>query len=154
MNLVGKILTGVAVASITSLIFARKKVQDVKAIAEKLTFGIDRINKVDFKNGGVVINVDILLKNNSNINFELSTGTLLSLKKVQVFTVSGYQIAEAQKELNNISLLANNATLIPNVEIFIDTSNIGGLFINLFTIKKEDLITRAHLEIFGKPFVV
>lgn len=154
-NVIKKVGLGVFIAVATSYILAKTKINQVKNVASNLSFKIDSIKNINFGLGNIKITVDVMLQNNSNIDFSVDAGTLLSLRKVQFFTLKGIKLGEAEKHINNITLFANNATIIEDVEVTIDTTNLGSVIAEIITgLKPSDLVTKAHLEIFGKPYTV
>lgn len=154
-NLIQKVAMGVVVGLATTYVLGRMKYDQVKDIAKSLSFRIDRINDIKFNFGNITLNVDVILKNNSNLSFSLDTGSLISLKKVQFFTKKGIKLGEAEKHIDNIVLFPNNSTIIEDVDVIVDTSNVGGVLSEFITgMKPDDIVTKAQLEILGKTYIV
>ncbi|SEA13204.1 hypothetical protein [Bizionia paragorgiae] len=153
-SLISKIALGVVVSLTTAYILGRKKLNDVQEIADKLAFQVSKIRSIKFNKGHIKVVLDMALINNSNKDFSINSSNLINLKKIVVYAKNGYQLAEAEKNISNISLAANSHILIENVELFINTSKIGNLLGTLINLKPKDLVTKAHLEVFGKPYIV
>lgn len=145
---------GVGVSLVTAYILGRKKLGEVKEVADNLAFQVHKIKDIKFNSGNIKIVLDMALINNSSKDFSLDTSNLINLKKIVVYAKNGYQLAEAEKHISNIALAANSHILIENVDLYVNTSNIGNLVGTLLKLKPEDLITKAHLEVFGKPYIV
>ncbi len=155
MNVFKKIVIGAALVSGGAYLYVKSKTKDIKNIVDNLSFKIDRIRNVDFNIGNITLTVDVLLNNNSNESFTVDTGNLINFRKVTFLTQQGRILGQAEKYIDNVSLYANNATIIESVEVVINTDDLGGILSEFISgLKPKDIAVKAHIEILGKQYIV
>lgn len=155
--LIKRIAIGVGVSLTVAAILVKNKVDQVKQIFKDLSFGVDSIKNINFLgfNQPLIITVDVMLKNNSPHEFSVNTGGLINLNRVDFYTPKGEKIGEANKQITNIMLLPNNATIIEDVQVIVQPKDILKIALqNLNSLKPKDLIAKAQIDILGKQYTI
>lgn len=155
--LIKRIAIGVGVSLTVAAILGTNKANQVKQIFKDLTFSIDAIKNINFLgfNQPLTITVDVMLKNNSPYEFSVNTGGLINLNRVDFFTSKGEKIGEANKQITNIMLLPNNATIIEDVQVVVQPKDILKIALQNFnSLKPKDLIAKAQIDILGKQYTI
>lgn len=156
-SLIKRIAIGVGVSLTVAVILGKYKVNQVKQIFKDLSFGVDSIKNVVFLgfDKPLTVVVDVILKNNSPHEFSVNTGGLINLNRVSFYTPKGEKIGEANKQITNIMLLPNNATIIEDVQVVVQPKDILKIALqNINSLKPKDLIAKAQIDILGQQYTI
>lgn len=133
---------------------ANNGINNVKEVVDNLKIKVKKINNISTGFGNLAINLDIALLNQTNHNFEANFGDTVTLKKLDFYTDTGVLLATANKEVSNLNLQPFAETLIPNVTINVDTSNLASTIIQVLQFTPEKIVVQAHVQVLGKNFVI
>lgn len=154
MKTIHAILIGAAALGMYAYNQIENQVNNIKEVANSLKIKVKKINNITTGFGSLAINLDIALINQTNHNFEANFGDKLTLKKLDFYTDTGVLIATANKEVSNINLQPFEESVIQNVNINVDTSNIASTIIQILSVTPEKIIVQAHVQVLGKNFVI
>ena len=143
---------GLGILAIAS--FGGFQINKVKNIVDNIKFKLDRVNALNFLGNIINLNVNIKVVNNSNNAFSVNTGNVIALNKLEFFTDTGVKFAEATKQVNNINLQPNGFININDVDVVVDTRNIGPIVLQLINNTPEKIVTKAHIAVLGENFII
>lgn len=129
--------------------------QYVDAI-KQFTYGIKGISKVKISKGLVKFNLDLLLNNPSDKNFNFNLGNTITLKQIQFYNTQGNYIGVAKPNLSSIILPANSSTVIKDIPAELplqSISNLISLATNFATLS-QNLEIKATIKVASKTFEI
>ena len=154
MKTLHTILIGATALAMYAYNKANNTVAETKSIIDNLKVKVKKINNITQGFGKLTINLDIALVNQTNYNFEANFGDTATLKKLELYTNTGVLIATANKEVSNLNLQPFTETVIQNVNVDIDTSNIVSTITQILALTPENIVVQAHVQVLGKNFVI
>lgn len=154
MKTLHTILIGATALAMYAYNKANNTVAETKSIIDNLKVKVKKINNITQGFGKLTINLDIALINQTNHNFEANFGDTATLKKLELYTNTGVLIATANKEVSNLNLQPYTETVIQNVNVDIDTSNIVSTITQILSLTPENIVVQAHVQVLGKNFVI
>lgn len=128
------------------------KKKQIEALKDFLQIRPQNIRDLKFVNNGIKMTVDINLINTSDMEFSMTGLGIITLKKLNFFTLEGSKVATAFPNITNILILPNSNTLIENVEAIASLDNITGNIMQLF--QNPELKTTAEIEILGQTYTI
>lgn len=152
MTILKRIAAGVGISLVVGYILGKKKIDEALDVLSNIKVTVNTINDIDFGFSKTKVNLSLNLVNSTSIPFSINTGTLLNLHKVVFFTKDGRQLAEAYKTINHIDLPSNGLMTINDVDLEIDTLKLVNNANEI--LKPENLVIKAHIEVFGKPYII
>lgn len=109
---------GLLISSIAALVLlAKKKTNDVQELAQNIEVSLSNIQGVSFQGSDVVIKLSLSLKNRTAHAFGFDIGTLLELRKINVYRQNGDVLAEASTNISGIKIDPYGETIIENIEV-------------------------------------
>lgn len=135
-------------------VFGRNQVKKVQNITNNIKVKLDRVNDFQLTGNIINLNVNIKLINNTDYGFNVSSGSLIKLTKVELFTDTGQKIAEANKVINNINLQPSSVTIIDDIDLVADANNLGPVVFNALLQQPEKLVFKAHVNILGQSVII
>ncbi|WP_271770467.1 hypothetical protein [Aquimarina algiphila] len=150
------ILLLVGGAVIGSMYFGKQKVTEIRNVIDALLLRVNGIRNFQLESTGVNFDIDLDITNPTEQGLNLSTGNLVTLKRLLFYSESGQFIGESFPNLSGIEIPAKGSMNIPNLSTSIDISNIGSLFnsaIGIF-IDPSKLNVKAELESLGKSYII
>ncbi|WP_336065622.1 hypothetical protein [Mesoflavibacter sp. CH_XMU1404-2] len=154
MKTLHTILIGATALAMYAYNKANNTVTEAKNIIDNLKVKVKKINNITQGFGKLTINLDIALINQTNHNFEANFGDTATLKKLELYTNTGVLLATANKEVSNLNLQPYTETVIQNVNVDIDTSNIVSTITQILSLTPENIVVQAHVQVLGKNFVI
>lgn len=154
MKTLHTILIGATALAMYAYNKASNTVTETKNIIDNLKVNVKKINNITPGFGKLTINIDIALVNQTNHNFEANFGDTATLKKLELYTNTGVLLATANKEVSNLNLQPFTETVIQNVNVDIDTSNIVSTITQILALTPEKIVVQAHVQVLGKNFVI
>ena len=154
MKTLHTILIGATALAMYAYNKANNTVAETKSIIDNLKVKVKKINNITQGFGKLTINLDIALVNQTNYNFEANFGDTATLKKLELYTNTGVLLATANKEVSNLNLQPFTETVIQNVNVDIDTSNIVSTITQILALTPEKIVVQAHVQVLGKNFVI
>lgn len=154
MKTLHTILIGATALAMYAYNKANNTVTEAKNIIDNLKVKVKKINNITQGFGKLTINLDIALINQTNHNFEANFGDTATLKKLELYTNTGVLLATANKEVSNLNLQPFTETVIQNVNVDIDTSNIVSTITQILALTPEKIVVQAHVQVLGKNFVI
>lgn len=154
MKTLHTILIGATALAMYAYNKANNTVTEAKNIIDNLKVKVKKINNITQGFGKLTINLDIALVNQTNYNFEANFGDTATLKKLELYTNTGVLLATANKEVSNLNLQPYTETVIQNVNVDIDTSNIVSTITQILALTPENIVVQAHVQVLGKNFVI
>lgn len=103
-------------AIIVGGLFLVNKVQDYKKVIDQMIIDIYQIKKLRTSNARFYFDIDLSIKNPTNIDFSISTFGLIKIKKITLF-YKNTEIGSANSEMTEFSLPKNGVTIIKNITI-------------------------------------
>lgn len=146
------IYTGIGLAAIAA--FGRSQVKKVQNITNNIKVKLDRVNDFNLSENIITLNINLKLVNNTDYGFNVSSGKLINLKKVELFTDTGTKIAEAVKSISNINLQPGGVTIIEDIDLVADTNTLGPIVFNALLQQPEKLVFKAHVNILGQTVIL
>ena len=127
-----------AVAIIKQLMVVPKNIKDVKVDFDKISFTFD-----------------LQLINNTQYDLGFTTGSVIGITRVKVFTEVGVMLADIDTDISAIELPANGAYLIKNITMEIPiVTMLNELNMILTYITQNNLYYELTIKAFGKEFKV
>ncbi len=139
-----------------AMYFGKQKVTEIKNVVDALLLRVNGIRNFQIETTGVNFDIDLDITNPTKEGLHLSTGNLVTLKRLLFYSESGQFIGESFPNLSGIEIPARGSMNIPNLSTSIDISNIGNLFnsaIGIF-IDPSKLNVKAELESLGKTYTI
>ncbi|WNM19288.1 hypothetical protein [Flavobacterium capsici] len=141
------------IAGATTL-FAFKKKRDYTEVIEKMTIDLHSVSNLRYKGGILFMNVSISFHNNTNIDFDIYTVGMISLRKIRLF-YKGNLIGEAESNLTEFSLPAKSNVVVQNIETKLLLLNIIDQFLNNgIDGNLENYQLQIEVEALGKTYTI
>lgn len=114
------IVAGLFVAG--SFILVKKKVDELQATFDKMTMSLYLARNVRIGLKEIKFDLDIILKNNSNLDFFVSGSAVATLTRLQILYQNNI-IGVAHVNISEIALPAYDSIVLKDIPIIISTSN-------------------------------
>lgn len=142
-----KLLIIAAIAAAGVGFYAYKKMNVYNDFVKYVTSKIGKIQgvKIDILTGKISFLLDLIFINPTNTPIDLSSGSLITLRKILIYNGANVLIASADTNINGISIPANGNSTISQIPFNTTISQVGGElqnilvpnYINTFSAKVE-----------------
>lgn len=141
-------------AIIVGGLFAFNKAKDYKKVIDEMIIDIYQIKNLRSKNARVYFDVDLSVKNPTDIDFTISSFGLLKIKKITLF-YKGNEIGSANSELTSFALPKNDTVIIKNIPVEIILINvINQYFTQGFDTDAKNYTAVIEIEALNQTFVI
>ncbi|ESU28404.1 hypothetical protein FLJC2902T_17640 [Flavobacterium limnosediminis JC2902] len=108
------VLKVVGVAALATTLFAFKKKNDYTKVINEMDFKPDNISNVRLNGPQVLFDLAVRFTNRTDIDFDVFTAGVISLKKIRVFINNTY-IGEANSNMTEISIPAYSSIVVQKI---------------------------------------
>ncbi len=140
----------IAAALFSLGILGYQKLTAARTVLGHLRFRIKRIKNMRFEGNHLVFDVIVELTNPTDIPFDINTGSLIALKRIDYYDPFGNTLAVSDINLSKISLPANSSIELPPIATTVS------LFKGIEQIIKtpSDIRAVATIEGFGQQYKI
>jgi len=152
-----KLLIIAAIAAAGVGLYAHKKMNVYNDFVKYVTSKLGKIQgvKVNILTGEVNFLLDLIFTNPTNTAIDLSSGSLISLRKILVYNAANVLIASAETNINGISIPANASTTISQIPFKTSIKQVGGELQNILVPNYVNTFTaKVEVTALGKTYIL
>lgn len=110
------VLKVAGVLAVATTLFAFKKKNDYTKVIEEMDFKVENLSNIRLNGAQVLFDLSVRFINTTDIDFDVFTAGMISLKKIRVFIGTTF-IGEANSNITEISIPAKSSIVVQKILI-------------------------------------